>query len=97
MPDNNFALPKKWLPRPPDGRSAGTLSQFIREHLVRNGGACTKDDLLGAIREQPALFVRLERGRGLSHLLDTMRRGGFVTLEGPLVRASARTLRQTLV
>lgn len=96
MSDELLRLPIKWRPRVPDGRSAGSISQLIREYLVRHGGACTRDELLQAIRRQPELAARLECGQGLERLLQNMRYSGFVTIEGEAVTATARTLKRTL-
>lgn len=76
----------------PDGRSAGSISQFIREYLVQHGGACTRDELLQAIRREPELPARLDHGQGLDRLLQNMRYSGFVTISGTSVRASPRTI-----
>lgn len=96
MSDEALRLPNRWRPRAPDGRSAGSISQFIREYLVRHGGACTRDELLQAIRSKPDLVVRLDHGQGLDRLLQNMRHSGFVTISGENVSATSRTLRRTL-
>ena len=73
------------------------MSQFVREYLVRHGGVATREELLQAIRRDTKLAARLERGQGLNRLLQNMRYSGFLTLHGETVRASARTLRRTLL
>ena len=96
MSDELVRLPLRWRLGVPDGRSAGTISQFIREYLVRHGGACTREELLRAVRREPELAERLDRGQGFERLLQNMRYSGFVTIDGETVSASARTLRRTL-
>ena len=96
MPDEDSRIPIKWRAGVPDGRSVGSVSQFIREYLCRHGGSCTRDELLRAIRAEPKLFAKLERGQGLARLVQNMRHSGFVTIEGELVRATSRTLRRTV-
>ena len=87
--------PLKWRQRPPDGRSAGSTSQFIREYLVRHRGAATRGEILQAILSKPALADRLGRSQGLNRLIQNLRHGGFVTVAGEVVTATARTLRRT--
>ena len=96
MSDDLLRVPLRWR-RGPDGRSAGSISQFIREYLVRHGGACTRDELLQAVRREPELAERLDRGQGFERLLQNMRYSGFVTISGTSVRASPRTVKRTLV
>lgn len=92
MTEDVSKIPLRWRPGSPDGRSAGSLSQFVREHLVRSGGGCTRDQLLQAIQRESDLAVRLERGQGLGRLLQNMKYSGFVTLLGETVLATERTL-----
>ena len=95
--DEDSRIPIRWRAGVPDGRSAGSLSQFIREHLCRHGGRCTRGELLRAIRAEPDLLARLEQGQGLARLLQNMRYSGFfVTIDGEIVRATSRTLRRTV-
>ena len=96
MPDEGGTLPLKWRPRVPDGRSAGSIFQFIREYLVQHGGTCTRNQLLQAVRSQAELAARLDHGQGFERLLQNMRHSGFITISGDTVTASARTLRRTL-
>jgi hypothetical protein len=95
--DEDLTLPIKWRRRAPDGRSAGSISQFVREYLVRHGGTCTRDELLQAIRREPALSARLDRSQGFDRVLQNMRYRGFVMISGDSVKASPRTIRRTLV
>ena len=95
--DEFAKVPLRWRPRGPDGRSAGSLSQYVREYLVRNGGSCTREQLLEAIRSEPNRAARLERGQGLSQLLQNLKYGGFVTLVGDSVIATPRTMSRTLI
>lgn len=94
--DERVRLPNKLRFRVPDGRSAGSISQFIREYLVRHGGACARDELLQAIRREPELAARLDRGQGLARLLQNMCYSGFVTIDGEIVTATSRTIRRTV-
>ena len=96
MPSENLRIPIKWRAGVPDGRSAGSVSQFIREFLCRHGGSCTRDELLRAIRAEPKLLAKLERGQGFARLVQNMRHSGFVTIEDDIVRATSRTLRRTV-
>ena len=73
------------------------MSQFVREFLVRQGGTCTRDQILEAMRQEPAMAARLERGQGLNSLLNNLRNSGFVILNGQTVTASDRTIRRTLL
>ena len=73
------------------------MSQFVREFLVRQGGTCTRNELLDAIRQEPAIAARFERSQGLNSLLNNLRNSGFVNLSGQTVMASDRTNRQTRV
>lgn len=97
LPDGDSRIPIRWRAGVPDGRSAGSLSQFIREYLCRHGGCCTRDELLRAIGAEPHLLARLERGQGLSRLLMNMHYSGFVTIDGQAVTATAKTLRRTCI
>jgi len=97
LPDEDSRIPIEWRAGLPDGRSAGSLSQFIREYLCRHGGRCTRDELLRAIRAEPDLLARLERCQGLPRLLMNMHYSGFVTTDGEIVTATAKTLRRTWV
>ena len=97
MTEDDATVPLRWRRRGPDGRSAGSLSQFVRDILVTNGGTRTRGELLEAIRSDPKLAARLERGQGLNQLLQNMRSSGFVTLDGDLVIATARTMNRTLI
>lgn len=97
MTDDIASVPLRWRPRGPDGRSAGSLSQFVRKYLVRNGGSCTREELRHAIRSEPHFAARLDRGQGLNQLLRNMHYSGFVTLAGESIVATARTVKLTLI
>ena len=88
-------FPLKWRLSPPDGRSMGSISQFVREYLVQHDGVATRDELLKALNSVPHLAHRLTRGQGLNRLLQNLRHSGFVTLEGERVEATERTWRRT--
>lgn len=93
--NSDARLPLKWRCGAPDGRSAGSLSQFVRDYLCQRGGSASRRQLLKAIQANSKLAARLERGQGLPALLRNMRYSGFVVIEGETVRASRRTRRET--
>lgn len=90
-------LPSRFVARPPDGRSRGSLSQAIREHLCRSGGASTRAAIRKELESDHRLAERLASGQGLARLLKNMEYSGFLTVEGETVRATRRTLHRTLV
>lgn len=73
-----------------DGRSASSLSAFIRLTLSAQGGACTRAQLLEAIASDPIASQSLARGKGLNTVLDYLRRNGFVECDGEVVRRTGR-------
>ena len=97
LPDEDARIPIKWRAGVPDGRSAGSLSQFIRDYLCRHGGRCTRGELLRAISAEPNLLARLERGQGLTRLLQNMRHSGFVSIDGETITATPKALRRTSI
>lgn len=94
--DDLITLPLQWRPRPPSPASAGTLYQFVREYLVRNGGHAGRKDLRSAMDADPALADRLAQSQGFGRLLVNMRHSGWITVKGDEVVATAKTLRKTL-
>lgn len=92
--DRDVRLPLKWRCGSPDGRSTGSLSQFIRELLCQHGGVSSREDLLRAIQRKPKLAARLAQGQGLAALLRNMRHSGYVTIEGETVKATRRTIKR---
>ena len=83
--------------RPPDGRSRGTLAQAVREHLCREGGTSSREQIEAALQADSRLASKLEKHVGVGRLLYELKIGGFVTLEGETVRATKRTLQRTAV
>lgn len=51
----------------PDGRSAGSLSQFIREYLCQHGGVASREELLQAIQAKQNLRCGSRGHRGWPH------------------------------
>ena len=73
-----------------DGRTSGSLHEFIRRTLATHGGACTRAELLNAIAEDLGASARLERTKGFAAVLYNMKSAGFVVFDGNLVRRTAR-------
>lgn len=73
-----------------DGRSSGSLYEFIRRTLAAHGGVCSRSDLLHAILSDPDASARLEQTKGLTAALGNLKSSGFVVLDGDLVRRTAR-------
>lgn len=93
MADRTTGLtPNRWRSDPKDGRSAGTLSQFVRETLAARGGACTRAQLYDSILADGRFAERVEQRQGISGLLDYMRRSGFIEIEGELIRRTRRVV-----
>lgn len=78
--------------RPPDGRSRGTLSQAIREHLCRSGGRSTRELIRRDLEQDSDLRQRLQEGQGLERLLRNLLYAGFLTIDGEDVKATSKTL-----
>ena len=90
-------LPLRWRPRPPGSQSAGTLFQFVREFLCRNGGGASRAELLNALRNDPRMKRRLEQSQGFTALLGNMRVSGWIELGGEMIKATPKTVRRTLI
>ena len=86
-----------FAPRTPDGRSRGSLSQTIREHLCRSGGCSTRQAIRDELNSNARLRQRLGEGQGLERLLRNMQFSGFLTIDGEDVRATVKTLRRTAI
>ena len=67
-----------------------TLYQLVRDALDSRGGACSREELLAAIEADPDATQRLRKGQGFSRLLRNMKHSGFITIDGPSVRRTAR-------
>lgn len=85
-------MPNRWRSDRADGRSAGSLYEFIRRELAAHDGVRTRSQLLEAIRRDPRASERLERSRGFAALLGNMKSSGFVELDKDVVRATGRRL-----
>jgi hypothetical protein len=79
---------------PPTSGVPGSLYDFVRRHLVANGGTCSREDLLAALQSDPVIRERLARGRGFRALVNNMRFSGDVTLDRDRVTATSRTYRR---
>jgi hypothetical protein len=88
--------PKRWQPRPPDGRSVGTASQFVREFLCQNGGSCTVEDLHRAMSNEEKFAEKLLDKGFFGRLLLNLKYGGHIEIDRPLIIATAKTLRRTI-
>ena len=73
-----------------DGRSAGSLSAFIRLTLSAYGGVSTRAQLLEAIASDPNASQLLARGKGLASVLEYLRSCGFVECDGEVIRRTGR-------
>ena len=73
-----------------DGRSAGSLSAFIRLTLSAHRGVCTRAQLFEAITSDPTASQKLARGKGLNTVLEYLRQSGFVECDGEVVRRTGR-------
>ena len=73
-----------------DGRSAGSLHEFIRQTLAAHGGACTREELLSAILADATASERLTRTQGFTGVLGNMKSSGFVAFDGDIVRRTNR-------
>lgn len=84
------SLPNRWRPDRADGRSAGSLYEFIRRELAAHDGVRTRAQLLEAIRRDPRAAERLKRTQGFVAVLGNMKSSGFVELDKDVVRATGR-------
>ena len=89
-PSVSRPVPNRWRLDLVDGRSTGSLYEFVRRALADHEGHCTRARLLDAILADPHAAERLKRSQGFTALLQNMKRSGFVELEGDLVRATRR-------
>ena len=82
------------MPDVPAGTPASarvvSLYQFVRDQLAANGGRCTRDELLAAIRDNPAALAKLERSQGFGPLLSNMKQSGFIHLDREVVQRTRR-------
>ena len=91
--DDEPLTPIRWRSGPPPGQHS-SLYQVVRKHLWRMGGACSRDELLTLMLDDPSVGKRLQEGQGFVRLLNNMRHSGDVLLEGQIVRATSRALRR---
>lgn len=83
-------MPNRWRSDRADGRSAGSLYEFIRRELAAHDGVRTRSELLEAIRRDPGASERLERTQGFVAVVGNMKSSGFVELDKDVVRATGR-------
>lgn len=86
-------VPIRWRLGPPAG-SRGTLYQFVRDYLSKQGGTCLRGDLRGAIESNPAASEKMAGGQNFGRLLVNMRHSGEIELFGDEVQATPRALRR---
>jgi hypothetical protein len=91
------SIPLRWRPLERSPQSVGTLYQFIREHLCSHGGECSRDKLLSAMLNDPAIAARLARSQGFLRLLWNMHYSGWIEAPGHRIRATPKTLRRTAI
>ena len=84
------AVPNRWRPARVDGRSVGSLHEFIRQELIAHEGVCLRSQLLEAILGHPDASERLKRSKGFAAILGNMKSSGFIELDNDIVRATAR-------
>ena len=87
-------VPLKWRGQPP-AHSAGTLYQFVRDYLSRQGGECNRLALTAAIEADPKLSARLANSQGLKKLLWNMHYSGWIEAPGDRIKATPKTRRRT--
>lgn len=73
-------------------RSAGSLYEFVRSYLRLHSGSCTRSQLLSAIEADDVASTKLRQSRSFNALLSNMKHSGFITLDGEMIRATARKL-----
>lgn len=86
----SVTVPNRWRSDRVDGRSVGSLHEFIRRQLAEHEGVRTRAELLEAIRRDPHAAERLERTQGFAAVLGNMKSSGFVELDEEVVRATSR-------
>ncbi len=84
------SVPNHWRSGRVDGRSVGSLFEFVRQELGAHEGVRTRSQLLEAIRRDANATERLKRSRGFVAILGNMKSSGFVELENDIVRATSR-------
>lgn len=84
------SVPNRWRADRVDGRSVGSLYEFIRRELAAHDGVRTRSQLLEAIRRDPQASGRLKQTKGFVAILGNMKSSGFVELDNDIVRATDR-------
>lgn len=84
------SVPNRWRPDRVDGRSVGSLFEFIRRELAAHEGVRTRSQLLDAIQRNPQASERLARTQGFAAVLGNMKCSGFIEFENDVVRATGR-------
>lgn len=88
--DRDRLLPNRLQLDRVDGRTSGSLHEFIRRILAAHGGVCGRAELLAAISADPRASERLKRTKGFTAVLGNLKSSGFVHFDGDLVRRTNR-------
>ena len=87
---NERATPLKWRRQPPP-HSAGTLYQFVREYICRNGGECGRSELLSAMTTDRQIAAKLAHSQGFARILWNMHFSGWIDAPGERIKATKKT------
>ena len=79
---------------PPTSGVPGSLYDFVRRHLMAQGGSCSREELIAALLADPVMRERLARSKGFAALLHNMRHSGDVALSDSTITATGRTVRR---
>lgn len=88
------SLPQRWRAREPDGRSRGTMRQFVREFLSLHLDGRTRRDLRAILLGRLEFRRKLEANpRYISHLVwDLLQLGEIEERDGKLFASEATRL-----
>lgn len=88
------SIPRRWRTLPPDARSRGTMSQFVREYLGEHRGGLTRQELKEVIEAQPQFDHFTEQNpKGFYGLVTRLLHAGDIEDHDGLLRASPRVIR----
>lgn len=89
------SLPKRWRILPPDGRSRGSMSQFVREFLSLNPDGWARGNLRTVLSARSRFARILERNPGAyGHMVWRLIRCGDIEERDGRLYASARVRRR---
>ena len=95
MDNTEAPTPRRWRTLPPDGRSRGSMAQFVREFLTDNPQGWSRLDLRIIVRGKPEFAATLSGNpNAFYNLIGRMRRGGEIEDQGGLLFASAAVKRR---